>query len=613
MPATRNTELSRMVPFLALAATVLVVYFARDLLIPFAFALMFALLLAPVVSRLESRRVPRVAAVAIASILALFVFCGVAYVVARQLLNVARDLPAYRLNIQKKIASVHSPAEHTLVEAFTAVNDISSDLALSTGSGADGVQPPLSRPQPVRVIDPNRTQLQSATEVLARILRPVGSFIVVIVFTIYFLAEREDVRRRVLVLAGVGRIRILNQALEDATTRISQYLFLQVTVNLSYGLLFGLGLFALGVPNATLWGAVAGILRIVPFVGTATGLMLPLITSIATSASWAPTALIFVLFVVLELAATNVVEPLLLRSRTGISSLALLAMAIFWALLWGWPGLILSTPLTVCIVVLGRYVPQMSFLHTLLGADAELSVDALFYERLLAMDQQEARAAAVRFLRTNPLVALYDSLFIPALALIEHDRHQGAFDEARSNFFFLSLGELIAEHGESVAGDLLSAPEDALRTREEFAVVCFSASDQADALATHMLVQVLEQSGLHALYLPSPVSNEILELLAIEPRTVLFISALPPFAFAPARALCQRLRTHLPNNRIVIGLWSGKDDPDHTHDIGVERFGQGRPNVVVHSLAHGVRQIIHWRQEPGSKSGIFFSDTVARP
>ncbi len=613
MPATRNTELSRIVPFLALAATVLVVYFARDLLIPFAFALMFALLLAPVVSRLESRRVPRVAAVAIASVLALFVFCGVAYVVARQLLNVARDLPAYRLSIQKKIAGVHSPAEHTLVEAFTAVNDISSDLALSAGSETAGVQPPLSRPQPVRVIDPDRTQLQSATEVLARILRPVGSFIVVIVFTIYFLAEREDVRRRVLVLAGVGRIRILNQALEDATTRISQYLFLQVTVNLSYGLLFGLGLFALGVPNATLWGAVAGILRIVPFVGTATGLMLPLITSIATSASWAPTALIFLLFVVLELAATNVVEPLLLRSRTGISSLALLAMAIFWALLWGWPGLILSTPLTVCIVVLGRYVPQMSFLHTLLGADAELSADALFYERLLAMDQQEARAAAVRYLRTNPLVALYDSLFIPALGLIEHDRHQGAFDEARSNFFFLSLGELIAEHGESVASDLLSAPEDALRTRGEFAVVCFSASDQADELATHMLVQVLEQSGLHTLHLPSPVSNEMLELLANESRTVLFISALPPFAFAPARALCQRLRTHLPNNRIVIGLWSGNDDLDHTHDIGVERFGQGRPNVVVHSLAQGVRQITHWRQEPDSKSGIFFSDVVARP
>src|SRR6202042_850771 len=165
----------------------------------------------------------------------------------------------------------------------------------------------------------------------------------------------------------------------------------------------------IGVPNATLWGVLAGILRIIPYVGTATSLVLPLIVSVATSSDWWPPILIILLFLCLELTSTNFVEPWLFSTRTGISSLALLAMAIFWAPLWGWPGLILSTPLTVCIVVMGRHVPQMSFLHTLLGTDAELSTEALFYERLLAMDQHEARAVANRFLEGKPLAQLSHS------------------------------------------------------------------------------------------------------------------------------------------------------------------------------------------------------------
>ena len=330
-----------------------------------------------------------------------------------------------------------------------------------------------------------------------RFLRPIGTFGVVIVFTIYLLMKREDLRHRILRLAGMSRIRPMTQALEDAATRISQYLFFQVTVNAAYGILFGFGLFLIGVPNATLWGVLAGILRIVPYVGTATGLVLPLIVSVAIFPSWGPPLLVIGLFLTLELTATNFVEPWLFSSRTGISSLALLAMAIFWALLWGWPGLILSTPLTVCIVVLGRYVPQMSFLHTLLSTDAELSAEALFYERLLAMDQQEAHAVANRFLEGKTLVELYDSVLIPALALVEQDRHQGVLDDVRCNFFFLSIGELVAElagYQQKRTGD---STHDAsgFSMQKDFAVVCISASDQADELTTHMLVQLLEQAS----------------------------------------------------------------------------------------------------------------------
>jgi predicted PurR-regulated permease PerM len=603
MSLARSTEFSRIGPFLVLAATALILFLARDLLVPFAFALTLAFLLAPAVSRLETRRVPRVLAVAITGFLAFTIICGVGYVVTRQLLNTARDLPAYRLSIQKKIASVHSPAEQVFEKAFTAVEDIGGDLATSASNATTpSVQQPLAQAQPVRVVDPDRTQLQSTAEFLMRFLRPIGTFGIVIVFTIYLLMKREDLRHRILLLAGMGRIRLMTQALQDAATRISQYLLFQATVNAAYGTLFGFGLFLIGVPNATLWGVLAGILRIVPYVGTPTALALPLVVSVAISSSWGPPLLVISLYLTLGLTASNFVEPWLFSSRTGISSLALLAMAIFWALLWGWPGLILSTPLTVCIVVLGRYVPQMSFLHTLLGTDAELSAEALFYERLLAMDQQEAHAVANRFLEDNTLVELYDSVLMPALALVEQDRHQGVLDDVRCNFFFLSIGELIAEltdyHQKETGDSAFRAP--GFSMQEDFAVVCISASDQADELTTHMLVQLMEQASHQTLYLPASVSSEILGALANEPNTVIFISALPPFAFSQARTICQRVRSHLAHNRIVIGLWNPTEDPDQTHDLTVERFGNGKPSVVVNTLAQAVRQVTHWHQEAAS-------------
>ncbi len=609
MAAGRDTEFSRIGPLLALAATVLILYFARDLLVLFAFALMLAFSLAPVVIRLEARHTPRVVAVTVTGLLAFTLICGVGYVVAVQLLNVARDLPAYRLSIQKKMSSVHSPAEQSLAKAFAAVEEIGGDLASSAGNNLPGLQRPATQVQPVRIVDSNRTQLQSAAELLLRFVRPIGRLGVVIVFTIYLLMEREDLRRRILLLAGMSRIRLMNQALEDAATRISQYIFFQVAVNAGYGTFFGIGLYFIGVPNATFWGALAGILRIVPYVGTTTGLVLPLVVCLATSSTWRDPLLLVALFVTLELTTTNVVEPWVFRSRTGISSLALLTMAIFWTLLWGWPGLILSTPLTVCIVVLGRYVPQMSFLHALLGADAELSAEAAFYERLLAMDQREARAVANRFLEERPLVELYDSVVIPALALVEQDRHQGTLEEGRCNFFFLSIGELVAEltdFEQRGNADPAALAQD-LGMQQDFAVVCISASDQADELTTHMLVQLMEGASHQSLFLPSPVSDEILDSLAHEPNTVIFISALPPFAFSQARGICQRVRTHLPQNRIVIGLWSHVEEPDWTQELTAERFGAGRPTAVVNTLAQAVRLVSQWHEEAARASSFSHS------
>jgi predicted PurR-regulated permease PerM len=606
MPRVRTAEISRNEPLLVLAVIVLILYFARELLIPLTFALTLSFVLAPAVARLERRRFPRVLAVALIGIVAFLSIFSVGYVVSSQLLNVARTLPAYRLNIQRRMATVHSSAEQSLEKAFTAVEDISGDL--TTAAPPTPLQHAPAQIQPVRVVDPDRTQLQTTAELLMRFLRPIGTVGVVIVFTIYLLMKREELRHRILLLAGMGRINLMTKALQEAASRISQYLLFQIAVNAAYGILFGGGLYLIGVPDATLWGALAGILRIVPYVGTATSLALPLIVSVAISTTWWPPILILCLFLALELTATNFVEPWLYSTRTGISSLALLAMAIFWALLWGWPGLILSTPLTVCIVVIGRHVPQLSFLHTLLGTDAELSAEALFYERLLAMDQHEARAVANRFLEGKPLAELYDSVLIPALALVEQDRHQGNLDDKRSDFFFLTIGEIVAEltdyHQKQPADT--SSPTTPKRishpVENEFAVVCISVSDQADELTTLMLGQLMERASHPTLLLSAAsVAGEILDSLAAEPTTVIFISALPPFAFSQARAICQRVRSHLPNNRIVVGLWNSPNDPDQTPEQLIERFGSGKPNTIVTSLAQALQQVTNWRIQQSSQ------------
>jgi predicted PurR-regulated permease PerM len=602
MSRVRGAEFSFGEPLLLCALIILTLFFAQALLIPFAFALTLSFLLTPAVSRLEKVRIPRVAAVALVVAIAFACACGVGYVVARQLMNVAQRLPGYQQNLHKRMGSLHSPSEQSLERAFDSVENIGRDLALGTSSPSGGnatstnAQQAEAQALPVRVVDSGQNQLRTTGEFLASLLKPVGEIGVVLVFTIYMLMKREELRNRLLLLAGMGHINMMTQALGDAANRISQYLVMQAAVNACYGILFGSGLFLIGVPNATLWGAIAGILRVVPYVGTATSVVLPLVVSIAVSNTWWPPVMVIALFLLLELAAANFVEPWLFGSRTGISSLALLATAIFWALLWGWAGLVLSTPLTVCVVVLGRYVPQMAFLQTLLGAKAELSPGARFYERLLAMDQAEAHAVADRFLQGKPLVELYDSVLLPALSHAEQDRHKGVLDDVRANFLFLSIGELLAElteYRQKIDGaPVVVATAARNPLRKEFAVVCISASDQADELTTLMLAQLMEQAGHQTLLLnAASVLPEILEGLAAEQDTVIFISALPPFAFSQARSICQRIRAQLRHNRIVIGLWNAKDDTDEM----MSRFGSGRPNVIVSTLTQALQQVRQWQ------------------
>ena len=619
----RRPETSTLSPLLGLTVVILILYFARAVLIPLALALTLNFLLTPMVMWLQRLHMRRVLAVAAVMLTSAAVVGGMGWVVSDQLLQVAADLPRYRLNIHNKIEALHLPPDSTLGRAAESVKEIDVELGeapdarpLQTGpqvpatlkTGAPQAQPAV----PVQIVTPPATGLRYLGEVLGPLLKPLGTGGMVVIFTVFILIKQEDLRDRFLRLAGVAQLHAMTLALDDAAQRISRYLLMQFVVNSCYGLCFGIGIFLIGVPNALLWGVIAGLFRIVPYVGALAATAFPLVLALALFHGWGPPVLVVLLFAFLDLVASNVVEPWLYGARTGISSLALLVTTVFWTMLWGWAGLVLAIPLTVCAIVLGRYVPRMSFLHVLLGDETALSVEAQFYQRLLALDQEDARSIAMNFLKSHTLVNLYDQVLIPALGMAEQDRHKGGLDETRESFLFLSASEIVSElavyrHEDNAPKPRRliprwmsnKAPAAAVTSHSEPApsamrIFCLAANDQADEITSSMLAQLLERAGHGVISLPVESGfEEIVQHLPPEPQDVICISALPPFAFAQAASICQRVRLHLPEIKVLAGIWGSTVDPNKA----LERFGSARPDSIVASLAQAVEQISEWHRQ----------------
>src|SRR5438270_2305487 len=425
-----------------LMAVVAVRYLARELLSPLAFAVTLSMILTPAVALLEKLRLGRVPAALLVIVVAMASAGGVGWVIFNKLVHVANQLPEYRENINQKIAAMNAPGKGALGRAAASVKELGKQLSSAPAPSlppAPAGPPaandrkvrrlapnPVSRPLAVQIVAEPANELQYVSDLMKPFLGPLAVFGMVLIFRMFLLIEHNDLRNRLFRLVGLPQLNVMTQALNDAAQRVGRYLMLQLLVNACFGALCGTGLYLIGVPYAALWGAVAAILRVVPYAGSLVAAALPIMLSLAVFDHWMPTLLVFLLFGALELVTGNFVEPRLYGSHTGVSSLALLLTTVFWAALWGPAGLILATPLTVCVVVLGRYVPQFSFLHILLGDEAVLVAEARIYQRLLAMDNQEARAVADHYLKDHSLVQLYDSVLIPALTMAEHDRHKGA-------------------------------------------------------------------------------------------------------------------------------------------------------------------------------------------
>ena len=534
-------------------------YFGHPIFIPLALALVLSFLLTPLAGFLEKLRLGRVLSVLIVMIICLAATAFVGWKVAGQLLEITGHIGDYRSNIEQKVHSLRSRHSAPLIEATATVQELNKELGTApamTSAAADRkMNTQSTRPIPVQVTSPANF-VQDLRTVLGPLTGPAEIAGLVIIFTGFMLLNREDLRNRLVRLGGEARLNIVTQALEDASAGLSRYLLLQFAVNACYGGVFGLGLFVIGVPHAFLWGALEATLRFVPYVGVWVGAAFPMAMATAVFPGWKQVLLTFVLFAVLEIITANLIEPFVYGKHTGISPFAILVAAVFWASLWGPVGLILSTPLTLCLVLIGRYVPAMGFLEILLGDAPVLPAHELYYQRLLAMDQDEAENIAENYLRDKGLESLYESVLIPALKLAEEKRHSDALGDRAAEFIWQSTRELVDDLSEQRLSQTDSGLTPHPVSGSNQHIVCLPANDDADELVGMMLVQLLREAGytrVRALSHSTP--ERLLDELGTAPYPIAFISAVPPFAVGQTRMLCKRILGRDPHIRVMVGLW----------------------------------------------------------
>jgi predicted PurR-regulated permease PerM len=614
------SEISQLVALTAGVVVIATLYFARVVLVPFALAVLFSFLLSPLVGVLEKTRLPRAISVLLVVVISMALVGSIGVVVTNQLIDVTNQLPDYKANIKKKVDSLHGSNRTALVRATEAVSELNKEVVETPSVMVPtarqhqplGASEPAARPVAVQMVQaPN-----SPWAFLYGWLGTVGVAGIVLVFTVFMLLRREDLRNRFIRLVGHSHLNLMTQALDDASHRISKYLLLQFLVNASYGLVVGVGLHFIGLPNALLWGVIAAVLRFLPYVGPTIGALLPTVLSLAVFDGWARSLMVVGLFLFIEIIVANFLEPMLYGAQTGISSLAILVAAVFWTLLWGPAGLVLSTPLTVCLVVLGRYVPQLKFLHILLGDEPVLTPEAHFYQRLLAADHREARQVLEQHLLGKSLLELYDSVVIPALGLAERDRHQNDLDEAVERFICQSTRELIEElHDKSaeveemsvVAAeghdlkDAASQGGTALRPK----VVCVPTRDEADEIAGTMLAQLLERDGRDAQCISLGTTQEMLEQIVNENPDIVFLSALPPFALTYARTLYKKVRARLPDVSIFIGVWNFSEVDKLSTRLALDSNGRG-----VTTLRAALEEVRGYSDMEGANPEVALSHLV---
>lgn len=593
-------------PVIILAAVIVVLYAGREVFIPLAFAIVLSLVWTPPVNWLQKLRLGRVPAVLIVVVCSLATAGVIGWIILNQLIAVVNELPKYQQNIHNKIIALSSPGKGPLGRAAENVKQLGQELSAAQTADLPARRSQRAGPLPVQIVEKPTANLQALSDLVRPFIGPLGIGGIVLIFSVFLLIERRDVRNRLLRLVGLGQLNVMTLALDDATQRVSRYLLLQFAVNAGFGLTVGIGLYFIGLPYAALWGTVAGFLRLVPYLGTLVAGSLPLLLSIAVFDGWRLPLLILVLFASLEIVIGNWVEPRLYGAHTGVSSLAILVTTVFWTILWGPAGLILSTPLTVCVAVLGRYVPQVSFLHILLGDEPALETETQVYQRLLAMDREEARDVADGFLKEQSLLELYDRVFVPALTMAEQDRHKGALDAAREKFIFLSVKEMISEFSDSTPepspgstdGDVTDvAPAGAPMPVFKGRVLCLPVSDEADEIIAAMLAQLLEGQAVPAIaYSVGATTRETLAMLEPEPEDVICLSALPPFAFAQARTVARQLRSKYPGTKLLLGVWGFGGDVQKALD----RFEQPRPDRLLTSLTDAVEHFKAGQSGPGS-------------
>ena len=560
-------------PTLALLSTAVVVgflYFARDVIVPITLAVLLSFLLSPAVRALCRWRLGRVAAVAVTVLVAFFIILGFSAVVVHEISSLARDLPENRYNLEAKIRSLPElvPGGSVFRRVTAMLRDLHKELTKETPTTAPlEHQSPSSnlvaepaKPIPVEIRQPDLEPLQLVQSIIGPLLQPLAVSGLVIVFVIMILIDWEDLRDRLLRLGGRHDLSRTTEAMNEAGQRVRQYLTRLLIVNLTCGVPIGVGLTVIGIPNAVLWAIFVVFLRFVPYLGIVIAAGFPLALAIAVDPGWTLLLWAVALFLVVELIVANFVEPWVYGSGAGLSPVALIVAAVCWTWLWGPVGLLLSTPLTACLVVLGRHVRHLEFLDVLLGNEPVLTPEETFYQRLLADDPDDAAEQAEEFATERSFAEFFDEVAIPALARMQADRDRCAISAERCAKVRQGIKAMLENLSEDTVEQAPPMPDYPARPEVEPmpAICCVAGRNDLDAAAALVLAYLLRLEGRvrshQVRFADVPLSDDLYPRL-FEQAGLVFVSLISTSAPARVRYLVQRIRRRAPDVKVLVGLW----------------------------------------------------------
>ena len=567
-------------------------YFTGEVLKPLALSVLLSFAMAPAARIAERWGLPRALAVLLTVVISLGLLTGIGYVVGQQLTSLAKRLPDYQRNIEIKISGMTNPGTPSTISRL---KDLADEVT------AKMEDPPVSRTgEPIPQVE-----LVSQPSLLAQVRSTVGPYLeflgagtFVLILVLFMLMGREGLSDRIIGLFGHHHVSLTTRTMQEIGERISRYLATFAMVNSGFGLVIGVGLGMIGVPFAALWGCLAAMLRFIPYVGTAVACVLPLSFSFAFFPGWVQLLEIVALFAVVEAALTSFLEPVIYGKTTGISAFALLVAAMFWTWLWGAMGLLLSTPLTVCLAVLGKYVPSMWFFAALLSEDADLEPDVQFYQRLVALDREGAIQVVETELKQRPRVDVFDKVLVPTLSRAERDAGRDELDDTKREFVWGVVGQILdgldGTPDLSLASLALSSGDEPPSNSQESRgaavhIAGLAVEDTGDVLVLRMLGQLLAPSGC-MLEIISDIEStlELTERVAEQAPQFVVVSYLPPEGLTMARYLVRRLRAQLVDLPIVVGRWGRTDDSKEV----VERMVGIGASHVVFTLANARIQIL---------------------
>jgi len=544
---------------------------AAEILKPLALAVLLSFALTPFAKFFERRGLPRVAAVVLTVLIALGGLAGVSYVVVGQLDRLAGDLtaPEKRELIDQKLRIFRGPGQSNFDKIQATFKDVAQTIDKESKEASEK-NPKTGKPERVPLAGETtlagekipkvevvsapkyRERLQDAVGPFLEVLT-LGSFILILV--LFLMVGRDDLGDRIIALFGGKRLSMTTRTMHEVGNRIGRYLATNALVNAGFGLFIGVGVGLIGLPYAMLWGVMAALLRFIPYVGTVVSFALPTVYALVSFPGWGHALGVVLLFLVIETALNSFLEPIIYGKTTGVSALGLLVAAMFWTWLWGVWGLLLSTPMTVALAVLGKYIPALRFFSTILGEEADLEPDVRYFQRLLAMDEEGAAQLVEEFAKSRPRIEVFDLVILPALARVERDLASGEIDETTQEFAWRVTEELVEELS-SVAMIEFTNADVAEPGAQPVSVIGVCAEDRSDRLALRMLGQVLD---------PAKVQMEIHELgqtplaladsIASDGAAMVFVSHVPPSGLTSARYLVRRLRARLGDMPILVGRW----------------------------------------------------------